>query len=96
MFSKAFFVSRQLKPMRIQRRRSASCPAAPARCMALPCNAAFITGVVLVPGLSPGTSLTERTDNIRRQSIAVLLTKAMRVPSGDHDGTLIVPCPPKT
>jgi len=27
---------------------------------------------------------------------AVLLTNAMRVPSGDHDGTLIVPCPPKT
>jgi len=26
--------------------------------------------------------------------IAVLLTNASRFPSGDHDGTLIVPCPP--
>lgn len=26
--------------------------------------------------------------------IAVWLTKASRFPSGDHDGTLIVPCPP--
>ena len=26
--------------------------------------------------------------------IAVLLTNAMRLPSGDHDGTLIVPWPP--
>ena len=29
-----------------------------------------------------------------RYSIAVLLTNASIVPSGDHDGTLIVPCPP--
>ena len=28
--------------------------------------------------------------------IAELLTNASRVPSGDHDGTLIVPCPPYT
>ena len=30
------------------------------------------------------------------QSICELLTNAIRVPSGDHDGTLIVPWPPKT
>ena len=29
-----------------------------------------------------------------RYSMAVLLTNASIVPSGDHDGTLIVPCPP--
>ena len=28
------------------------------------------------------------------QSIAVLVTKAIRLLSGDHEGTLIVPCPP--
>jgi len=28
------------------------------------------------------------------QSMSVLLTKASMVPSGDHEGTLIVPCPP--
>lgn len=27
---------------------------------------------------------------------SVLLTKATRLPSGDHEGTLIVPCPPYT
>jgi hypothetical protein len=26
----------------------------------------------------------------------VLLTNAIRLPSGDHDGTLMVPWPPKT
>ena len=29
-----------------------------------------------------------------RHSMAVLLTNASIVPSGDHEGTLIVPCPP--
>ena len=29
-------------------------------------------------------------------SPSVLLTKAIRVLSGDHEGTLIVPCPPNT
>ena len=31
-----------------------------------------------------------------RQCTSVLLTKASFVLSGDHDGTLIVPCPPYT
>lgn len=32
----------------------------------------------------------------RQRAIAVLLTNAIRRESGDHDGTLIVPCPPYT
>ena len=32
----------------------------------------------------------------KHQGSCVLLTKAMRLLSGDHDGTFIVPCPPYT
>jgi len=39
---------------------------------------------------SAGRVILHRFD----QSIRVLLTKATRVLSGDHEGTLIVPCPP--
>ena len=30
----------------------------------------------------------------KRYNASLLLTNAMCVPSGDHEGTLIVPCPP--
>src|ERR1051325_10680280 len=63
------------------------------------------SGICARPGAGPATPATARprgTTPQRRMSspiserygIPELLTKASRFPFGDHDGTLIVPCPP--
>ena len=59
------------------------------------CKPTSVVGVgeVLVVGPATGAgSSRARTAQFR----SLLLTKASIRPSGDHEGTLIVPCPPYT